>query len=879
MLGFSSGKGSLDNIIKDKGITATRDPRRVSQLGNMAVGKGELHICEVHDVLAYANSYIVKAAGMPHMPACLLSSTSSFLPLGGRDCATIMPGALVLCLIDEQYPMAMIIGVLPTPMGGANLGLPDCIVAAGHAGLFVDSAHYGALQQKSGHGFLDLSVGRPVDGLPGDWGFLNELGLGIFVGKLMSFLRAGDFCKFEVNYEDQLARIAAFNWEHFTAGSETQAFNDEGEWTDVHGFNPYPWEAAGILQVNGEPFKLTGAELTGDNEEFGLEPQEQMQTGFWRFRTFDGFLGDLRRNIVTAPVPELETMTFDRSITPYYGLLDERYGADGSYKLRSAKSISFEKTVYIPVPYPKFPRDNPLGDTDFDDGAGVGSTYNMDELPAPDSASEAVAGLNDKHAFDDQHLTQEGVNLRSEDWGVEDPPRLPGEWDKESDNLKPYTEFEAPIPITADIEIDHRGSRRYYKSSAYFDILDDGSIVMVDAYGSSIKMSGGNIEFSCPGSITTRPGRDAITMSGQDTIIKANNDIDITSAEGSVRQKAEINFMILGGNKGSSGGVLIENRATGVPDFESAGENVSIGGLILKSAAGDVTVWGKAINMQSLTGDITMEANNSRSNVFVYAANFMRYLRQQGMEMVAPQGLGEDPTPQESVSYQQLTNAGLTTVTNAITFAGSVMYMLPKTVDNTRGMTVLHHGMLVMQGAAIATQGMGQHPDKKYTLKSTEKDFGKQVKGEYTQSLTITRETITLSPYLADDAGLRVGVNFRTTDDLGISDTFVLYQTDWQRAFELSGGSTPTFEEKAVYAYTTRTGTGTGSKTMPYPGYAAWETGSHFKKITEDKYVNNDASGSVPKPRTDAAYKKSELPVFEDKPLKGNYSVNQRMSS
>ena len=153
--------------------------------------------------MAYANSYVVKAPGKPNLIACL-GTYSSMMPMGARECSMIHPGSLVLVYVTDFY-LATIVAVLSTPMGAPNLSFPDSVVAAGHAGFFTDAVHNGPLARPAGSGYLDLSCGRPVDGLPGDWGVLNEIGVGIYVGKLMAFLRASDFCKFEVHYEDQLA--------------------------------------------------------------------------------------------------------------------------------------------------------------------------------------------------------------------------------------------------------------------------------------------------------------------------------------------------------------------------------------------------------------------------------------------------------------------------------------------------------------------------------------------------------------------------------------------------------------------------------------------------------------------------------------------------
>ena len=334
-------------------------PERETKLPPRLSISSKILLCEVHDVIAYGHAYIVKGLGTPRMTAVLGTLSGTMTPIGARSMSMLTPGSLVLCWISETY-FPIIISVVATPMGTNVAGVPDSIVACGHAGMFADPAHQHMINREDSHGLLDLSAGRPIDNLPGDWGQINEFGAGFFLGKLMAAMRASDACKVEAFYVDQLLRIAGYNYQRYTSGSEQEAFNDEGEYTDIDGFTPYPWEAAGSLNYAMEPFNRADADPK-DGTKFGVEPVDEKQTGFWRKQTFRGYLGDLEKTLVSIP-KRFDAIHALGNTEHYIGVAEQVFGIDGSYRLRSAKSVTLERTLWIPVPQSLQSRCNPEGD-------------------------------------------------------------------------------------------------------------------------------------------------------------------------------------------------------------------------------------------------------------------------------------------------------------------------------------------------------------------------------------------------------------------------------------------------------------------------------------------------------------------------------------
>ena len=861
------GGGSVLNSAS----ASARDLRNSTAVEQLRLTNGKLCIAEVHDVLAYAHSYVIKAPGMPQVVACLGTHTS-MLPTGARECNAIHPGSLVLAYINESY-LAVIVAVLPSPMGGRNLGLPDCVVPAGHAGFYVDKVHQLLLDEPaSGSGMLDLSSGRPVDGVPGDWGILNEIGVGFYAGKLMAAMRSSEFCKFETYYEDQLARIAAYNFQMFTSGSELEALNDEGEWTSISGFNPYAWEATGVREPSEFPFiEPSGDAKTPRDEEFGLEPTESRQTGYWRFRTFDGYLGDIRRNYVIAP-KEDGIRVYGASSNPYAGLLEERYGFDGSYTLKSAKRISLQKTVFIPVPYEKEPRDHPDGDKDFFDTSG-GRDTSIQELPEPKPGEQQMS-IPDVEAYASEGYNSVGVNSREKDWGTD--RNLVGDATRETHPVSPSSAYRMPGADALTEEVDHRAnSVRYYAARSFLELFDDGSVVIEDAHGSSITMANGNIEISAANDILLRSGRDVVSMAGNDTVLKARNDTDVSSSEGDVRVKAEKNLMVLGGNSGDKGGVLIESRADSNPDFRQSGNNANIGGLFIKSARGKISMTAKdQIYVKSFgdNGGIVLDADEGDGDVTIYGSSLRKYLKAAATEFIGAQGKA---TPSDQMSSLTHTAGSFNLVTGSILLGAGGMNLV-NARQPSGGMSIFHKGSGAVLGGWVATGDFNQAdpnslenaaqaivPQITALKDSVVNDYNTSVDNDFDEN----EDSIGNAEIFE-----KAGVSFRRSNETAArAEDFTIYESRWQQMFrEL--GSSEAWEEKEIAPYVLVSGTDSSEgPTMPYPGKEKYEAET-FVRYNDRFYENG-----IPKERGDdyntesAASKAADVEEVE---FAGNYLVN-----
>ena len=214
---------------------------------------------------------------------------------------------------------------------------------------------------------LNKNSGRAIDAYPGDLVDLTELGCGVWTGRAMTTLRAGHDVGVECHYTDSLLRLSGFNFEQFTAGADTTAFNDEGNYTEIKRLAPYTIESMGgtdpeglVPSTDGEPRKES---KTGTASQV---PEEVEQVGYWRYLKLTGYLGDIENTYVStvsedAQEPRTAGPDFEDT-QDTVGVFKRTVGSDGAYMVQSAKSITLIKDIMIPVPQEVFRPDDPRGD-------------------------------------------------------------------------------------------------------------------------------------------------------------------------------------------------------------------------------------------------------------------------------------------------------------------------------------------------------------------------------------------------------------------------------------------------------------------------------------------------------------------------------------
>lgn len=816
-----------------------------SQRSNEGVSAGEqtsgkkgmsFAVCTIEDSFAHAGSYLVR------LPAGRLVNASDInqvgcVPLGARPASSYPVKSRVIVGQIPGVDQYVIFGSVGKSMGDPNLILPDSVVLRSQVGLFQDPLHYSVFADpKSELG--NFSAGRPADVLPGDWGVSNDLGLMVFIGRMMATIKASDSAKVEAFWGDDLLRLVGYNYELFTSGAEDKRINDEGEYNEFYRCGMFPWEGLGIAQI-GTAVQTADGRLAPNSAKAKFEPLEDNQLLVQRYLKMGGYIGDIQREFVCAPPAALRRETYSAQ-TKYPGLLDIVKSSNGAFAVRSAKEIILEKYALIPVPKEMIAPEDPLGDNIANykagDLQGGGTQYQLPEFKwgADDTAGIRSAQLFEEQAYLLGKYCYAAVVGHTKDWfvpeeGVITEPVSSTVYDK---NIKIGFQFLAPLPGFGELVIDQRPghSVRYYKSRSCIQQLDDGSIVIEDGYGSQIVMKGGSIFFSCVGDVWAQPGRNFIAWAPHDAILKAGNCADISASKHDVRIKAERNVQVLAGNDQSGvGGILLESRSnqpSSATDFAQTGQQVEGHGITLKAGKSSIQAFSQSMYLG--------RNQTTQGNLIIDAGEFgTTYIRGQSILAKASQILSLVVEEKDSPTQQAIAiNASGALVSCPMEIGGTLI--LAPTGTATRadlyvGGNVSVSGGIVAKDSVATNASFGARQGAPYVGKLNNdipvpdpSQFTSLIEGEVAELVakvqiqeTAAVDSATTSPG-NDDFQKAVGYSCRSTvQDIQLdSASFILFESRWQQMLRKAGQQV-LWDEPTVTAPNGEIG-------RPHPGQDGW---------------------------------------------------------
>lgn len=853
---------------------------------------GAFFVSEVIDSTAWYGTVIVAPPmGGPIQGVPLQAGSGTW---GPRQIGVAYPPhTKVMCYQPTDMPFCYVVGAIPDWVTSAKFNkVPSWIVMACRSGFGFDPVHYERVKKPQGvQADINFSAGAPADDLPGDYGFVNELGLGYGIGRLMAWMRASHFCGIEAHWIDNLLRLTSYNYEHLTASGEQRAVDDEGEWNDVARWSPFPWESRGVFDSSSD-FSRKG---NGDWNQSGMpqaarEPVFEDQMGIWRVQQFRGYLGDLDRTFVSLPqrdsYSEGPERMANRTVMP--GLLDVGFSSDGHYHVRSAKGIVLEKNVAIPIPKELIAPDDPTGDgSENYMAAGVyGSGESHDkELADPVEDGPGLRALMrfDRHALLHSFYDNIGFHRHEQDWYLPEESEsltqmglLHGLYRSDADVLDDA--FWMPLPQSVERSIDHRGSSRFFAGRAAIEIADDGSVVVEDAYGSQVRLEGGNAFVTARNDIVMQPGRNFTVLAPNDIVLRAGNCVDISGGKGDVRVKADGNLMMSSQRKG----VLIEANDEGAtPDWEQIGEAVESSGVMIKAPRSSIVTMSRDTYIRSGTlegdrtsGELHIDAGAGNGAVYVHGGTVTQRALRRAETIVGSTGSSEataslDLQPTAFVlggKSLQNVNMGGTNFSLGhedydvrVNVQGDLFVSKGLWVDGNAavGETVWAGANLVVQkdvwtnGSAIFTgailchdiasdksQGMlaptgddfnasDQIPPEHPAIAKEQLDSDKeQLRSALQQARQEDNGTVTeLEESLYGDESRFASAalvnnatfTFRTPENYGTSENFTLPETRWQQFNRLLFGAQTVWREDAIASPST------GRETMPYPGFEVWE--------------------------------------------------------
>jgi hypothetical protein len=817
-----------------------------------------LSLGTIEDSFAHTGAYIVHIPGGPPCLGVDMLSGGN-VPLGARPAGQYAIKTRVLLAFIPGLTYALIMGPATHNMFDPRMILPESVVLRSRVGIHEDPMHFKPFVSEKSI-ISNHSAGRPADIIPGDWGVANDLGLMLFIGRIMATLKASDGSKLECFWGDDLTRITGYNLETHTAGGEYHHHADEGEYRVVERSTPFLWEALGISTSTGNATKSLNGVLKLGSEEAPFEPKEDDQTMIFRHLKLGGYLGDIEHEFICAPPSSLTTAKHsDRD--KYIGLMEIVKHINGAYSIRSAKEISFEKYIRIPVPKELKGPSDPEGDSSAGESPnykaagqlGSGQAHDMPEFTwaSDNDPGHRTAQWPDYHAYLNNKYYMRGLVEHENDWYVPNENELTdlgsrGQVNPSSINIG--HKFIASLPDFATLVVDQRQghSVRYYQSRSLIKQFDDGSIVIEDGYGSQIAMKGGNIHLSCVGDVIMQPGRSCITLAPFDAVVRAGHAVDISAAKSDVRIKAEKNLHCLAGNNKKDGGILLESRSEGgiaASNWAQPGEQANASGIVLKSEKAPLYLYGKGayLGTGGMTGSnpVTIDAGE-QGVCYVRGDNIINALEGGAFTVLSSGGTGEQRLIQMSESN--------TVVSTGMLVGGSVV-IAPTGANEANlivGGELICHKSVLADGNILTNKGFASIDGAPFVgdlnnpipIEPDASTIGAQI-------TTIIETTSTANGVIKQDLFENseqspgnseflksIGFSFRdTVKDLKLDQaSFALFETRWQQLLRNAGGIP--WDEPVVEA------PGSGGDTLPWPGKDAWKSWSAYKKI--DNSVNHD---------------------------------------
>ena len=829
----------------------------------------------VVDAIAYLHAYRVILENGRGTRICTLASPSGFQPFGARSVNTLPLGCFVWVALPARGTYGVIIAAEPSPATDASFALADYIHMASRCGLRVDRAHSSILTTDNAGGATNWAAGRPFDSLPiGEWGAITETGLRVILDSQMVQLGADEATGITCFYQDQLLRQAGVNWQEFSAGHELERWQDEGELVAYHGQTPYPWEQLGALVPSAAVTRTVDPAASQITTPYyaSVEPRVDNQMAFHRLVNLGGYVGQGGSAYILAP-PTSGTINTYGASTPYTGLLEEHRTLAGTYSLRAAKSVVIAKRHAIPAPRRLIRPDNPTGDTPRTyRPAGLAGTDTQgpahkvtSEIPpsASNTNLQRMAALEDIHAHLFNWENVHPLAYHTKDWLISEESASPFAVANSQGNFADLSSKHVLAPPTAiPYAVDHRYTKvPYTPNDSHLSLLDDGGVSLEDGYGASLRMTGGSMWLTAAGDLNLQVGRNINIWAGRDLIFRAKADVDISSATGAIRAKADTNFHILAGNS-ETGGVLIESKSPAAYDYQNkVGSDVVSGGIQFKAAQGPFVVWANDIYLRTGggdvgTGSIVLDASASQGDIVTRAHNVVRFINGSAADY-----FGDGTATQVVNTYSA--NGNL--FGNSISANGIGAF--------TGGLIV--QGQINVVGGHIATELAAETQGKVGSLDSGSLSQLRTSTGEVqddekaavSAANTYFANSFATQWYAANQAGnddtiRAAGFSFRTTAQCK-AQTFELWEAPWQQTARLTNQTLTTWTEPAVRAAAT--------DTYPYPGERCVASGSFMQQ--DLALVDSVAGTAIDRGPNQAAYETPTLKAPTAKPLNTSYLV------
>jgi len=851
----------------NQGVAAA-DP--LSKLCGFKLGfqdTGRVCLGKIVDGTAIANCYkVFVEKGRAPVIAQATTHTSNNC-LGATSINTYTPGTSVIIMLHDKIGQAFILGAYPSVLGTGRGAYHDYIAQASRKR--VDDCHKKYIKERLNGQMVDWSNWRPFDAtLAGEWGAISTTGIRLSIDDFMLQLAVNEFCGIYGFYHDQLLRVAGYNLQVWTAGSERDAYMDQAECNDTNGYSPYPWEAVGMLKPGDgiEVYMPDDYHNTLGRPHYShWENKNEFQQPYHRTQKFFGYLGQGGRTVVHAPPQGLDFWTYkpdtagtppqpydskvtstggfapdapgngkDKSRTheekPAYGLAEDNTGQDGRRFIASAKGIVISKRMLLPMPQRLKRPESGKGD-DTEQAYKAASKYGngpehkiTGDIQTTDSAHpnlQRAAAVLDLHGYLFNYSGLHPFYWHTKDYKTWEQSEL--EYATCNQRLPDFSSLKGSMylkePQPVSLNIDHRyGKQNFYETESFVSLLEDGSVVIGDGYGAEIRMSAGCLVLSAPGDVWIKSGRDAQMWAGGNCVLRANEGVDVSTTKQSVRIKSEKHVMVMAGNGNNDGGVLIESRsAKKTYDFEKCGDDVQFGGVVLRAPNSNIVALGNQMYLRTVDGEnsgagnIMLDAGKGTADIVTKSQAMYNYVSEDGEILHFFK-----PTEEGPVTKSNMFRGGFTLLNGPLGIDKDIILNGNVLCNGSIGF-LASKGHIITKAAAKGAQFVAPCDDKCQTQVNEGIDKVRDYIDKTLPELGTNVDETYLGQLWYDDkqpGNDRVvdimEFSFRTDEQYAIPD-FLLYEDRWQQMARIGNASLDKWTEKPVKSKIC-------DETWPFPG-------------------------------------------------------------
>jgi hypothetical protein len=440
----------------------------------------------------------------------------------------------------------------------------------------------------------------PTDMLEGELDMSNVAGVGITFLRHLMMMKAGDLAKVECHLLEDMVRIVSDKFKHHTAIGDFEIHNDLGKLNAIWHATDKDYESYGLEEPQGKVKVETAVENNIDPDDAVKDRWNHTLRS--RFSKYVGYLGDFIHLFVTDPTGHLADIA--ESSFPA-GKFRAHVNNDGSLLVQSVADIAFEKVVKIVVPVPKKRYDDP--DQAIEEDLDPEPMANW--IPGDDTKLfETAYQLRDYSRWFSNLYSLAKFHMKSREYHVPDPKDV-AEVEKDGKD---------PEKNKANGSYGPELHTMYMNRYACIRIMRDGSVVAMDAYGSAINMSGGDVSVSSARNLNLEAANHVFIKAGNDVIVKARRSIEMSAVVGGILTKSKAYMQSLC----EAGSIVLESFLSDSSESDEVEARiVEDSGLVLKAKSAKIAIESKGMTILSMAGELLMNVKEFLATATKFKVN------------------------------------------------------------------------------------------------------------------------------------------------------------------------------------------------------------------------------------------------------------------